>query len=114
MKLFCLLTIISLSVASQAAEAKKVQRKPNSVNMNIPVACQAEDEQVADPEKTGDDCAKIADQIHTSAKEQFKNGKIKPSEAQEAFEYEGKIRQVSNSYYITAMKKIATEIGVRK
>lgn len=114
MKLLSLLTIVFLSVGVQAADAKKIQRKPNSININIPPACLTEDTQVADSTKMGDDCSKLADQIHTSLMEQIKSGTMGQQEAQEAFDYEVKIRQVSNAYYLTAMKKVAAKVGVGK
>jgi len=108
MKLFCLLAITLVSVGSYATTSKKNQRQPSS----LPPICMAVVETVESAEAAGDQCAQAADQLHKQILLQMGMGQISQEEVRNAFETETKMRQISNAYYLKAMKQAAKKVGV--
>lgn len=121
MKLLILLTMTLLSIGAHAADAKKILRKPNTADfqksnvlgIQIPKECTEVVAKVADPEKTGDNCAAVADIIQAKAKE-FASRKSSHNEGLAGMDDAIYIRQVSNAYYTMAAEKKMIEIGVRE
>jgi hypothetical protein len=101
-------------MTSYAADAKKIHRKPSSVTLDVPKECLTENKSVSNPEKAGDDCAAVADRLHAKLIEQIKAKQISRKDAQEVFDYEVFIRQVSHAYYVRAAEMVATDVGVRQ